>query len=94
MRPSPIAAVQTALPAFVGYTERADVDGQPAPFRPTLIDSLAEFQQQFGGPPMTTFDAVEIAAVAGSGHAASWTLVPDWALVTVMSDPRGRGGVN
>lgn len=52
--PSSIAAVETAIPAFVGYTEKAIIDGvnwwiagtTPAPA--VRITSILEYQQTFG----------------------------------------------
>jgi phage tail sheath protein FI len=60
--PSTVVEVDTALPAFVGYTERAEIDGRPGLLSPTLIHSLTEFRRHFGGPPMTAFDVVDGAA--------------------------------
>jgi hypothetical protein len=34
--------VQTAIPAFVGYTETATIDGKPAYLSPVRLDSLAD----------------------------------------------------
>ena len=51
-------AGETAMPAFVGYTERAEIDGTPAFLIPIRIDSLDEFRLHFGGPPKSTFDIV------------------------------------
>lgn len=51
--------VETAIPAFVGYTEKAEVSGRPAFGRPIPINSLDEFRRDFGGPPRTTFDVVD-----------------------------------
>jgi phage tail sheath protein FI len=53
---SSIAGVPTAIPGFVGYTEKAIIDGTPwtypsgAPAPPVRITSLLEYQQIFGGP--------------------------------------------
>jgi hypothetical protein len=49
--PPSIAPVETAIPAFVGYTERAVRNGETLLKKPTRIESLAEFEQLFGGPP-------------------------------------------
>lgn len=40
--PPSIAAVETAIPAFIGYTEKGDVR------KPTRIESLVEFEAAFG----------------------------------------------
>jgi phage tail sheath protein FI len=51
-----VAAVATAIPAFMGFTEKAIVNGQPWPFTssepapPVRITSFMEFQELFGGP--------------------------------------------
>ena len=47
--PAAIVGVQTAVPAFIGYTEKAEVDGESAFFRPVLIGSLADYEATFGG---------------------------------------------
>jgi phage tail sheath protein FI len=47
--PPSVAAVATAIPAFVGYTEKAVKDGASLINRPTRITSLLEYQQFFGG---------------------------------------------
>lgn len=49
--PPSIAPVETAIPAFVGYSERAVRNGESLLKKPTRIESLAEFEQLFGGPP-------------------------------------------
>lgn len=53
--PNSVVEVATAVPAFIGYTEKgAPVKPQdPAELRPKaqLITSMAEFRDYFGGPP-------------------------------------------
>ncbi|HTO03684.1 MAG TPA: phage tail sheath C-terminal domain-containing protein [Opitutus sp.] len=46
--PSRIAAVPTAVPAFIGYTARATQNGRSLHLRLTRINSFAEFQSLFG----------------------------------------------
>lgn len=49
--PASIAAVQTAIPAFIGHTENtSDSDGNVLLNVPTRITSLLEYQEIFGGP--------------------------------------------
>ena len=54
--PPSVAEVETAVPAFIGYTEKAkrgkDSDLKLTPFR---ISSLAEYQLYFGGANMAKF---------------------------------------
>lgn len=48
--PPSVAAVATAIPAFIGYTEKAtDTDGTSLTNQPKRIASLQEFGQLFGG---------------------------------------------
>ena len=48
--PPSVVGVQTAVPCFVGYTEKAEIDGKPVTLQPVPIASLAAFEQVFGGP--------------------------------------------
>jgi len=49
--PPSIAAVETAIPAFVGYTEKAMKNGESIEGKPTRIESIAEYEEIFGGAP-------------------------------------------
>src|SRR6478672_11361530 len=59
--PPSVAEVETAIPAFIGYTEKAD---KLAPgdliMIPTKISSLAEFSVLYGGPPVEKDDSITI----------------------------------
>jgi len=50
--PPSIAAVETAIPAFIGYTQKAEENGvtNALLFKPTRITSMLEFEEIFGGP--------------------------------------------
>lgn len=48
--------VATAVPAFVGYTQRALRGKKTLTNIPTRISSYAEFVEVFGNPPTTTFE--------------------------------------
>ncbi|MEM7104645.1 MAG: phage tail sheath C-terminal domain-containing protein [Bacteroidota bacterium] len=53
--PNTVVAVATAVPAFIGFTEKA-IRGRKSLLNvPTRITSLAEYVSFFGGPPHTTF---------------------------------------
>ncbi len=59
-QPPAIAPLETALPAFIGYTERAtDAAGMDLTRKPTPVASLADFERYFGGPAV---QALEVAA--------------------------------
>lgn len=47
--PPSVAAVETAIPAFIGYTEKADKNGINLHKIPTSVASLVEYEQLFGG---------------------------------------------
>ena len=49
--PPSIAEVATAIPAFIGYTERAEYKGQSLTNIPTRITSMVEFREIFGSTP-------------------------------------------
>jgi phage tail sheath protein FI len=49
--PPSIAAVETAIPAFIGYTERDTLKGEDLKIRAVPIDSIAEFEEVFGKAP-------------------------------------------
>lgn len=49
--PSSIAAVETAIPAFIGYTEKAALNGESLFGIPTRIKSIADYEVLFGGAP-------------------------------------------
>lgn len=47
--PPSVAQVETAIPAFVGYTQKAEKQGEPLLMKPTRISSLLEYREFFGG---------------------------------------------
>lgn len=51
--PGGIVAVATAIPAFIGYTAQATLDGTDCTCVPVKIGSMAEFDAIFTGPPGT-----------------------------------------
>ncbi len=58
--PPSIAAVETAIPAFVGYTQKAERRGEDLTNRPTRIGSLLEFTEYFGGDKSPVSINVEV----------------------------------
>src|SRR5215204_5336975 len=58
--PRSVPGVQTAVPAFIGYTEKASIGGKPAYLKPVAINSLAEYQQVFGGGFYPIYDIKHI----------------------------------
>ena len=58
--PPSVVGVQTAIPGFIGYTEKAEISGKPVFFQPIAINSLAEYEAIFGAGFKKIYD---IAAV-------------------------------
>ncbi|GAB5553875.1 MAG: hypothetical protein Sapg2KO_34660 [Saprospiraceae bacterium] len=54
--PNSVVSVATAVPAFIGYTEKAMRDKKDVSNEPTRISSFGEFLRYFGGAPNTQFD--------------------------------------
>lgn len=52
---SSVVPVATAIPAFIGYTQKAARGTKSLRNVPTRIKSFAEFEQLFGGAPKTKF---------------------------------------
>ncbi len=54
--PASIAGVATAIPAFIGYVEKAERNGEGIPMNtPVRIASMLEFETIFGGPDSQPF---------------------------------------
>lgn len=49
--PPSVAEVETAIPAFVGYTEKAELNGKEIFNTPLKIGSMLEYEMYFGGAP-------------------------------------------
>ncbi len=49
--PRSVAEVESAIPAFIGYTEKASDGRDDLTLVPTPVDSLVEFESLFGGEP-------------------------------------------
>ena len=63
--PSAVLAVSTSVPAFVGYTAKADDAGKSLRNTPWRITSMADFEQHFGGSPAASevrFSLTELAS--------------------------------
>jgi uncharacterized protein len=53
--PNAVVEVETAVPAFIGYTEIACDGSVPKQNVPTYIESLADYVRMFGGPSKAVF---------------------------------------
>lgn len=54
-----VVQVSTAVPVFIGYTEKAEVGGKNFHMKPVHITSLGEYEEFFGGAPKPTFSIKE-----------------------------------
>jgi len=57
--PNSVVEVATAVPAFIGYTEKASNKGKSLRNVPWRISSMAEFYEYYGFGPNPVFDIVE-----------------------------------
>ena len=84
--PNSVVQVETAVPAFVGFTEIAVNGKKSLRNTPWRITSMAEFHQYFGGEPKPMFDLVERSGdPAGSDFELSAKTTPDPLVVPEIS---------
>lgn len=55
--PPSVAQVETAIPAFIGYTEKAEKNGESLFGKAKTVESLNEYEAYFGKGPATAFNA-------------------------------------
>lgn len=65
--PNSTVEVATAVPAFIGYTEKADNKGKSLSNQAWRITSMAEFMSYFGFGPTPQFSFAEAAGAAAGG---------------------------
>ena len=64
--PPSIVGVETAVPAFIGYTEKAQQNGRSVALQPVRIASVAEYVSIFGGAFDYRFTIEQAATAAES----------------------------
>ncbi|HVY04714.1 MAG TPA: phage tail sheath C-terminal domain-containing protein [Burkholderiales bacterium] len=68
--PPSVAEVESAIPAFIGYTEKATRDAEnDLNLKPTEVYSMTEFEQYFGGPQVQTLNVTVRTQPDGSKQA-------------------------
>ena len=93
-----ITGVDTAVPAFIGYTETATVDDKPAFLQPVPIASLIDYETAFGGRYVPAYRIEEGSATshdfaAQRWDAASGTFAPKYYVVAGSRlDAQGDAG--
>ena len=65
--PPSVAEVETAIPAFIGYTEKAIFNGKSLTMQPVRITSLLEYEQLFGYAQKEVAISVTIADTTSGG---------------------------
>jgi len=60
--PPSIAAVETAIPAFIGYTEKTSFNGESFIGKAIRVTSMIDFEEKFGGAPPVNIAAVDLDA--------------------------------
>ncbi len=70
--PNSVVEVATAVPAFIGYTEKADNKGKSLLNKPWRITSMSEFQNYFGFGPTPKFNIKD--KPANQGDEADFSL--------------------
>ncbi len=63
--PNSVVEVATAVPAFIGYTEKADNKGKTLLNKPWRITSMSEFHNYYGFAPMPQFSIDQLSADGG-----------------------------
>jgi len=72
--PPSVAEVETAVPAFIGYTEKArKTTANDLILKPTKIRSLKEYEQYFGGPRLEDIAISVTSNADGSFSTAAFT---------------------
>ncbi len=72
--PPSVAEVETAIPAFIGYTEAATFNGLDLTMRPTRISSLLEYESMFGTAQKENAIAVTITDTLDADTTTSRTI--------------------
>lgn len=62
-----VVPVPTAVPAFIGYTEKARADGRELANKPTRVTSLVEYERCFGTGPKSQVRFNEDGSIDSSG---------------------------
>ena len=63
--PNSVVAVATAVPAFIGHTEKAVFNKKNVTHEPVRISSFGEYLLYFGGAPKTTYSVSKSTGGAG-----------------------------
>lgn len=91
--PPSIAEVETAIPAFIGYTETAEYKGNSLTNVPTRITSMLDYRDRFGGDPRPGAGGITI-DLDSSNFPANVTIDYKYFLYNCLQTFFGNGGGN
>jgi phage tail sheath protein FI len=87
-----VVEVATAVPAFIGYTERAENGGKSLLNKPMRITSIGEYNQFFGGSPKYQFDLTAAGeAPEGDAEGGDASAEPDFVVKGKGYDLKASG---
>ena len=66
--PKPIEAVNTSIPVFIGYTQKASNDKRSLLKKLYKISSLPEYELSFGGAPYEHLKINKLSAIENRCH--------------------------
>lgn len=89
--PPSVAEVETAIPAFIGYTETAEENGVSLTNVPTRIKSLLEYTELYGGAPSPGTITVDL---DNSNTPTTVTISPQYYLYNSLRLFYDNGGGN
>lgn len=91
--PNSVVQVATALPVFIGYTEKAMAGNTSLAGKPTRLRTLGEFMTMFGGAPKAMFDLRPYAPPEGNAYTADAPTDMDMRLPPEVISIDGPGGL-
>src|SRR3546814_633864 len=78
--PPSVAQVETAIPAFIGHTQKAENElGESLTNKPTKVFSLKEYEQYYGGPENQSDIKVTVNQTTAGGTVTSLSAVAELA---------------
>lgn len=87
--PASVAQVETAIPAFIGYTEKATKRGEDLTMKPTRIKSMLDFEAIFGMAPQPK--SIEV-SLTGDNEVEAVAIEPRFFLYNSMKMFFNNGG--
>jgi hypothetical protein len=77
--PPSVAQVETAVPAFIGYTQKAEKNGEDLTLKPLRISSMLEYRKYFGDAQLEESIEVSIHETVKGGNVIDSSVTADFA---------------